>query len=110
MPAFPDSVNYLGHVVSASGVAVDQEKIEKVRDWPVPNTSTEVSSFLGLASYYRRFVPGFSKIAGPLHEVTGGKKGKAGNHTFKWGEETAERISGVEGGPHERTCAGLPSV
>ena len=84
---FRDSVNYLGHVVSASGVAVDQEKIEKVRDWPVPNTSTEVSSFLGLASYYRRFVPGFSKIAGPLHEVTGGKKGKAGNHTFKWGEE-----------------------
>ena len=84
---FQDEVHFLGHVVSGSGVSVDQEKIEKVRDRPVPTSSAEVSSFLGLASYYRRFVPGFSRIAAPLHEISGGKKGKAGKHLFKWSDE-----------------------
>ena len=41
------------------------EKVEAVRDWPVPTAKTQVKSFLGLASYYRRFVRGFSSIASP---------------------------------------------
>ena len=59
---FQDRVNYLGHVVSRDGVSVDQLKVNKVRNWPVPKTSKEVQQFLGLANYYWRFVQGFAKL------------------------------------------------
>jgi len=63
-------IKFLGHVVSAEGVSTDPSKIEAVRDWPVPEDVHEVRSFLGLTSYYRRFVPTFAKIASPLHALT----------------------------------------
>ena len=62
-------VGFLGHVVSADGVATDPDKISAVMDWPTPKTVRDVRSFLGLASYYRRFVKGFSSIARPLHAL-----------------------------------------
>ncbi|KAI8484061.1 hypothetical protein Bbelb_381790 [Branchiostoma belcheri] len=67
---FRTSVKYLGHVVSADGVATDSDKTAALRDWPVPTTAKQVRQFLGIASYYRRFVESFGKIAGPLHELT----------------------------------------
>ena len=60
-------VGFLGHVVSADGIYVDPQKVEAVANWEQPTKVTEVRSFLGLAGYYRRFIEGFSKIAGPLH-------------------------------------------
>ena len=67
---FQDRVNYLGHVVSRDGVSVDQLKVNKMKNWPVPKTSKEVQQFLGLANYYRRFVQGFNNTARPLHRLT----------------------------------------
>ncbi len=62
-------VKFLGHVVSAQGVSTDPDKVSAVNQWPVPNTLKELRSFLGFCSYYRRFIEGFSKVAGPLHDV-----------------------------------------
>jgi hypothetical protein len=67
---FQDSVNFLGHVISAKGVAVQQHKVEAVAKWPAPQCVSDVRSFLGLTGYYHRFVAGFSKIAGPLSDLT----------------------------------------
>lgn len=56
------SVTYLGHVVSAGGVATDPQKLEAVTTWPRPRTVTELRSFVEFCSYYLRFVANFSKI------------------------------------------------
>ncbi|XP_038066604.1 uncharacterized protein LOC119736660 [Patiria miniata] len=74
-------VSYLGHIVSNEGVKTDPEKVQKVQNWPVPSNLHEVRSFLGLASYYRRFVPSFAELARPLHRLT--EKGNA----FVWSNE-----------------------
>ena len=61
---------YLGHIVTNEGVAVDSVKVEKVRNWPIPQSARDVQQFLGLANYYRRFVESFSTTARPLHHLT----------------------------------------
>ncbi|KAL2102439.1 hypothetical protein ACEWY4_001607 [Coilia grayii] len=66
---FRHQVNYLGHVISHEGVATDPAKIEAVSTWKRPRHVSELRSFLGFASYYRRFVEGFAKLAGPLHKL-----------------------------------------
>ena len=66
---FRREVNYLGHIISREGVATDPGKIEAVAGWPRPNHVSELRSFLGFASYYRRFVEGFAKLAAPLHRL-----------------------------------------
>jgi hypothetical protein len=64
-----EEVAFLGHVLSAKGVAVDPSKIEAVSKWQSPKSVTEIRSFLGLAGYYRRFIENFSKIAKPMTEL-----------------------------------------
>ncbi|WVZ95870.1 hypothetical protein U9M48_041579 [Paspalum notatum var. saurae] len=73
-----EKVAFLGHIVTAKGVAVDPEKVRAVSEWQQPTNVTEVRSFLGLAGYYRRFIEGFAKIAGPLFALQ--KKGAR----FEW--------------------------
>jgi len=65
-------------VVSGVGVATNLSEIELVKDWTTPIDVKEVRSFLGLASYYRRFVLTFAEIAAPLHALT------AKNKQFDW--------------------------
>ncbi|GJW41765.1 putative reverse transcriptase domain-containing protein [Tanacetum coccineum] len=74
-------VQFLGHVINGNGVHVDPSKIEAVKNWKAPRSSTEVRSFLGLAGYCRRFIENFSNIPKSLTILT--QKSK----TFNWGKE-----------------------
>lgn len=84
---FQKKVTFLGHVVSSEGVLPDPGNIAKVRDWPTPRNVTEVRAFLGLASYYRRFVKNFARVAQPLSFLT--NKGVP----FVWSEECAQAFN-----------------
>ena len=59
----------MGHVVSQTGIKPDRRNIDKIANWSTPKNAKEVRSFLGLSSYYRRFVKGFAKTASPLNNL-----------------------------------------
>ncbi|MCI43065.1 retrotransposon protein, partial [Trifolium medium] len=74
-------VSFLGHIISSGGITVDLAKIDAVSQWGTPESVSEIRSFLGLASYYRRFIEGFSKLVLPLTQLT--RKDQA----FVWDEK-----------------------
>src|SRR4051812_22189023 len=93
-------VTYLGHVISAKGIAVNLERVQAVLDWTPPESVRQVRSFLGLASYCRRFVENFSKVAKPLTELL--KKEKKFEWTPKC-EESFQELKKIDF--CTRTCA-----
>ncbi|GJV97213.1 putative reverse transcriptase domain-containing protein [Tanacetum coccineum] len=74
-------VQFLGHLIDSQGLHVDPAKIEAVKNWTSPTTPTEIHQFLGLASYYRRFIKDFLKIAKSLTELT------QKNKKYIWGKD-----------------------
>ena len=99
-------VSFLGHVLSAKGISPNPEKVDKVRDWPIPKTSKEVHSFIGMASYYRRFIPNFAKWSKPLNALIvppahqakvcrGGMK-KSELTEFMWSKECQEGFDALK--------------
>ena len=63
------SVSYLGHRISAEGIVPDPERTQTLRDFKIPKTQTDVRSFLGFCSFYRKFIKNFSEIAQPLNKL-----------------------------------------
>ena len=94
------SVHYLGHVVSAEGVKTDPTKVSCVREWPVPTDAKELQQFLGLSSYYRRFVKNFAHKAKPLYRLT--EKGRTWSWTPECGEAFVTLKQALVSAPH--TC------
>ncbi|GJU91405.1 putative reverse transcriptase domain-containing protein [Tanacetum coccineum] len=74
-------VQFLGHVIDSQGIHVDPAKIKSIKDWATPKTTTEIRQFLGLTSYYQRFIEGFLKIVKSMTKLTQ-KKVK-----FDWGDK-----------------------
>jgi len=63
-------VNFLGVVMGQGKIEMEEDKVARVLNWPVPKTVRDVRKFLGLANYYRRFVKDFAKLAQPLNNLT----------------------------------------
>ena len=81
---FRNPIDLLGHMVSADGIQPQPDRLAAIRDWPTPHCLCDVRAFYGLASYYRKFVRDFAKIAEPLSKMT--KK----NTPFMWTDETEQ--------------------
>ncbi|CAH8627089.1 unnamed protein product [Dicrocoelium dendriticum] len=79
-----EKVTYLGHIISRTGIQTDPRKTEQVKSWPIPVSVDQLRSFLGLASYYRRFIKGFAEIAAPLNALL------QKNSLFVWSAECQE--------------------
>ena len=75
---FQQSVTFLGHKVTPEGICCDEEKIQAVRNWPVPKNVKDIRAFVGFANYYRRFIKSFAHVAAPLTALT--KK----DRPFQW--------------------------
>ena len=84
---FLTEIHYLGHIVSHNQVRMDPVKVKVIIEWPIPTNVHEVRSFLGLCSYYRRFVRYFAAIAAALHDLTKKKI------SFKWDTAQKEAFS-----------------
>jgi hypothetical protein len=82
-----EKIMFLGYVITAQGIEMDEEKVKAIRDWPTPKSISEVRSFHGLASFYRRFVKDFSIIVAPLIEIVKKSVG------FKWNDEQDEAFN-----------------
>ena len=81
---FREKLKYLGYVVDSKGLHADPEKVDAIKNYPIPTNKKEVRRFLGAASWYRRFIPNFSSLASPLNKLTSQSK-KA--PPFYWSQE-----------------------
>ncbi|CAM4685989.1 unnamed protein product, partial [Lepidochelys olivacea] len=86
-------VTYLGHQVGQGTINPRQAKVDAIQKWPVPKSKKQVQSVLGLAGYYRRFVPQYSQIATPLTDLTKKKRSNA----VQWTEECQKAFNQFKG-------------
>ena len=84
------SVEFLGHIVSQDGIAMDPKKVESISQWPRPTCVKDVQSFLGLANYYRKFIPDFSGVCIPLTNLL--KKDLA----FQWTDRCEQAFADLK--------------
>lgn len=97
------SLHYLGHVISGTGVATDPSKISDVKNWETPANIKELRGFLCLAGYYRKFVKGYGIISRPLTDLL--KK----NTVYVWTSETEASFQALKSALIEASVLALPN-
>ena len=85
-----ESVEYLGHLITPQGLKPNPKQVKAVVEFPVPESVTNVRQFLGLTSYYRRFIAQFAKVAAPLHALT------CKDAVFRWTTECQEAFEALK--------------
>jgi hypothetical protein len=95
---FKDKIPFLGYVVSRKGIHTDPEKLRTIKEFPVPKDLTQLQGFIALASYYRKFVKGFSSIAEPLNRLL--KK----NTLYIWSKDQHDAFEKL------KTCLMTPPI
>jgi hypothetical protein len=83
-------IDFLGHRISSNGIFMDPKKISSILEWPTPTCVKDIQSFLGLANYYRRFIPNFAKLAHPLNALL--RK----DSEILWSEEAEESFNTIK--------------
>jgi len=100
---FQRKVSFLGHVLSEAGIEVQKDKVAAVRDWPTPQNLSGLRLFLGLCSYYRRFIQGFADLAAPLHAL------QRKQARFIWTEEQGDAFSQLKERLMSASVLGMPT-
>ena len=90
-------------MVSEKGIEVDPKKMEAVRKWPVPKTVTDVRSFLGFTNQYRKFIPKYAHVVGPLNELVSGDNSKKKKKEVQWNPECQAAFEALL----HNSCVGL---
>ena len=87
---FVPEVEFLGHIISTTGISMDPKKVQAIVDWPILQNRHDVMSFLGLANYYRKFIESFSHIVAPISNLLQKKA------PFTWGTNEAKAFSDIK--------------
>ncbi|GJU14254.1 ty3-gypsy retrotransposon protein [Tanacetum coccineum] len=96
-----EQIEYLGHIISGKGVEADPSKISAMLEWLIPKNLCELQDFLGLTGYYKKFVKGYSKIAGALTEQL--KK-----DNFNWNSEAIQAFRALQNAMTKVPVLALP--
>ena len=102
---FKSEITYLGHIVSNNGIAMAPKKIRAIQLWPRPTTVTELRKFTGLTNYYRKFIHGYAKVTGPLHDLVSGKNAKKKRSSVKWTDDCERAFEKLK-----ELCISLPRL
>jgi hypothetical protein len=90
---FRSSLKYLGFIVDEHGLGTDPDKVAAMVSYPVPKTSTEIKRFVGMCSWYRRFIPHFSTLMSPINALLTGKRKR---QKTEWTPEAQEAFQKIK--------------
>ena len=92
---FQKSINYLGRIISTDGIKADPKKLDAVTEWERPKGPKDVRSFLGFCSYYRDFIPGYSRVSQPMQRLAHWTPGRK-KDLFPWGKEQEASFEAIK--------------
>ena len=92
---FQKSITYLGRIISPEGIKADPKKLDAVSNWDKPKNPKDIRSFLGFCSYYRDFIPGYSRVSFPLQKLAHWTPGRM-KDPFPWGDEQEESFNKIK--------------
>lgn len=91
---FKTTLKFLGYVVGANGLRMDPEKVSSMINYPRPTNTTEIKRFIGLCSWYRRFIKNFSALTAPINDLLRGKRKKKGS--ISWTSEAEDAFAKIK--------------